>query len=232
MRTDCVHGERGCPFFTHIFILCPRQLLRYARRMQEKRFPTTRLEAFSDGVLAVIITIMVLEMKVPHETGMEGLLSIAPMLFIYLLSFTFIAIYWVNHHQLVGRVERCGHWALYANLAFLFASSLLPFFTAYVIEKDMDSFSVALYAASMIFTGLTFFLLRLAIERLLREEGDLSQEDTATQRKHIVSLILYLVAIPLAHIHPRIALGIVSLVTIIWIVPTAFAKPCSDEGPR
>ncbi|WP_260703406.1 TMEM175 family protein [Edaphobacter flagellatus] len=200
--------------------------------MQQKRFPTTRLEAFSDGVLAVIITIMVLELKVPHEAGIPGLLSIAPMLFIYLLSFTFIAIYWVNHHQLIGRVEQCGHWALYANLAFLFASSLLPFFTAYVIENDMNSFSVALYAASMIVTGITFFLLRLAIQSLLKETGDLSQEDTATQRKHLASLVLYIAAIPLAHVHPRIALGVISLVTIIWIVPTAFAAPCPDKTPR
>lgn len=189
--------------------------------MSERLFPTTRLEAFSDGVLAVVITIMVLELKVPHEDGIPGLLSITPILFVYLLSFSFTAIYWVNHHHLIRRVEQCDHRVLYANMAYLFAASLLPFFTAYVIEKHSNSFSVALYAASMIFTGFCFLLLRLAVERLLRLSGDLSQEDTATQRKHIISLVLYIASIPLAHFHPYIALGIITLVTIIWIIPTA-----------
>src|SRR5262252_193619 len=110
----------------------------------EGLFPTTRLEAFSDGVLAVIITIMVLELKVPHADGFPGLVSIAPTLFIYMISFSFTAIYWVNHHHLIRRLEYCDHRVLYANLAYLFAASLLPFFTSYVIEKGSDSFSVAL----------------------------------------------------------------------------------------
>jgi uncharacterized membrane protein len=189
--------------------------------MPEKLFPTTRLEAFSDGVLAVIITIMVLELKVPHESGLAGLLSITPILFVYFLSFSFTAIYWVNHHQLIRRVERCDHLVLYANLAYLFAASLLPFFTAYVIEKGSDSFSVALYAASMIFAGLCFFLLRISIDRLLKQSGGLLREDATTQRKHVVSLLLYVVAIPMAHFHPYIALGLITLVTVIWIIPTA-----------
>jgi uncharacterized membrane protein len=189
--------------------------------MSKKVFPTTRLEAFSDGVLAVIITIMVLELKVPHEDGIPGLLSIAPTVFVYLLSFAFTAIYWVNHHSLVHRVEHCDHRVIYANMSFLFAASLLPFFTAYVIDKHSDSFSVALYAASMIFTAVTFFFLRLSIGRLLKQSDDLNIEDTATQRKHIASMILYIAAIPLAHFHPYIALGAITLVTVIWIVPTA-----------
>jgi uncharacterized membrane protein len=191
--------------------------------MNEKTFPTTRLEAFSDGVLAVIITIMVLELKVPHEGGFEGLLSIAPIIFIYLLSFSFTGIYWINHHHLIHRVEECDHRVLYANLGYLFAATLLPFFTSYVIEKHSDSFSVALYAASMIFTGFTFLLLRLAVGRLLKRSNDLELEDIATQRKHFLSLGLYLAAIPLAHFHPYVALGVITLVTVIWIIPTANA---------
>jgi len=191
-----------------------------------------RLEAFSDGVLAIIITIMVLELKVPHEDGLAGLAKIAPILFIYLLSFTFIGIYWVNHHHLIRRIEHCDHRVLYANLSFLFGASLLPFFAAYVIEKGADSFSVALYAGSMIFTGFCFLFLRLAIERLLRRKGDLSHEDTATQRKHFASLALYIAAIPLANFHPHIALGMITLVTVIWIVPTGRAEPYLDEKPR
>jgi uncharacterized membrane protein len=200
--------------------------------MPEKQFPTTRLEAFSDGVLAVIITIMVLELKVPHESGMQGLLSLWPILFVYLLSFFFIGIYWVNHHYLIRRIEHCDQTVLYANLFFLFGASLLPFFTAYVIEKESDSFSVSLYAASMIFTGFTFFLLRLSVERLLRQDGLLIPSDTASQRKHLLSLALYLAAVPLAHFHPYIALGLISVVTIVWILPTANANPCAPETPR
>ena len=196
--------------------------------MREKLYPTTRLEAFSDGVLAVIITIMVLELKVPHEDGFAGLATIAPILFIYLLSFTFIGIYWVNHHQLIRRLEHCDHRMLYANLSFLFGASLLPFFTSYVIDKSADSFSVALYAGSMIFTGMCFLLLRLSIGRLLRKNDDLSHEDVATQRKHLASLALYIAAIPLAHFHPHIALGVITMVTVIWIVPTAGAEPHRD----
>ncbi len=198
----------------------------------ERLFPTTRLEAFSDGVLAVIITIMVLELKVPHEDGFAGLLTIAPILFIYLLSFAFTAIYWINHHHLIHRVEQCDHRVLYANMGFLFSASLLPFFTAYVIEKHSDSFSVALYAASMIFTALCFFFLRLSVERLLRQTGELRPEDIATQRKHIASMALYLAAIPLAQFHPYLALGSITLVTVIWIIPTASAKPCLEDQQR
>ena len=89
--------------------------------MPEKLFPTTRLEAFSDGVLAVIITIMVLDLKIPRQDGLPGLLTIAPVLFIYLLSFSFTGIYWINHHHLISRVERADPRVLYANLSFLFS---------------------------------------------------------------------------------------------------------------
>jgi uncharacterized membrane protein len=199
------------------------------KTMPEKLFPTTRLEAFSDGVLAVIITIMVLELKIPHENGISGLLSIAPTLFIYLLSFAFTGIYWINHHHLISRVERADPRVLYANLGFLFCASLLPFFTSYVIEKDADAFSVALYAASMILTAVAFLFLRLAVGRLLRLTGELQQEDIATQRKHYASLALYLIAIPLAHFHPWLALATITLVTVVWIVPTAGAAPCDNR---
>jgi uncharacterized membrane protein len=230
-----MNDTRSCQISAHssiLFLLRRRTACDMLANMTDTRFRTTRLEAFSDGVLAVIITIMVLELKVPREDGLRGLLSIAPILFVYLLSFSFTAIYWVNHHHLVRRVEECDHRVLYANLSFLFAASLLPFFTNYVIEKHSDSFSVALYAASMIFTAFCFFLLRLAIERLLKQSGDLLHEDMATQHKHIASLVLYVAAIPLAHFHPYIALGAITLVTVIWIIPTATVEPCADDAAR
>jgi uncharacterized membrane protein len=198
--------------------------------MPEKLFPTTRLEAFSDGVLAVIITIMVLELKIPRENGLPGLFTIAPILFIYLLSFTLTGIYWINHHHLISRIERADPRVLYANLGFLFCASLLPFFTSYVIEKDADSFSVTLYASSMIGTAIAFLFLRLAVGRLLKLNGELQREDIATERKHYASLMLYLIAIPLAHFHPWLALGTITLVTFVWIAPTARPKACDDSN--
>jgi uncharacterized membrane protein len=184
-----------------------------------------RLEAFSDGVIAVIITIMVLEIKVPHENGLAGLHAILPTLGVYALSFAFTGIYWINHHHLVHRTEEADTNILYANLVFLFFLSLLPFFTSYLLEKEIDSFSVAIYAASMMITGFSFLLLRIAIGSRLKKAGAIEQEDLAAQRKHYLSLALYLIAIPLAFYHSYVALGVIGLVTVVWIYPTAAVKP-------
>ncbi len=191
-----------------------------------------RLEAFSDGVIAVIITIMVLELKVPHENGIHGLRAVLPTLAIYALSFAFVGIYWINHHHLVHRTEDADQAILYANLLFLFCLSLLPFFTSYVLEKEIDSFSVALYGVSMVVTGFSFLLLRLAIGRRLKHSGALDRDDRAAEIKHWISLALYLIAIPLAFYHPYYALGMIALVTVVWIYPTAPVPVCTEPGQR
>jgi uncharacterized membrane protein len=190
---------------------------------------TTRLEAFSDGVIAVIITIMVLELKVPHEPGLAGLRPVIPTLAIYALSFALVSIYWINHHHLVHRTEEADQAILYANLGFLFCLSLTPFVTAYLVEMKIDSFSVALYAISMVATGFAFMLLRLAIGWRLRHGGALNQQDKSNEAKHWISLALYLIAIPLAFYHSYLALGIISLVTLVWIYPTSHVVPCDDN---
>jgi uncharacterized membrane protein len=199
--------------------------------MDDQLSSTSRLEAFSDGVIAVIITIMVLELKVPPQKGFAGLLTILPTLVVYFISFSFTAIYWINHHHLVNRIEQADQRILYSNLGFLFCLSLLPFFTSYVLAKESDSFSIALYAASMVVTGLSFLMLRLAIERRLRVTGTFQSLDAAVQRKHLLSLAFYALAIPLAYFHPSLALADIAFVTVIWIIPTAGAKP-SDEVAR
>jgi uncharacterized membrane protein len=191
-----------------------------------------RLEAFSDGVIAVIITIMVLELKVPQQEGLAGLRAVLPTLGLYLISFAFTGIYWINHHHLIHRTEEADERILYANLGFLFCLSLLPFFTSYVLEKKMDSFSVAIYVASMILTGFSFLLLRLAIGRRLRHAGKLEAEDKAVERKTYLSLFVYLVAVPLAFQHPRMSLGLVAFVSVVWITPTTGIKPRAPEHPR
>jgi len=191
-----------------------------------------RLEAFSDGVIAVIITIMVLDLKVPRDLGLTGFVAVLPTLAVYLLSFAFTGVYWVNPHHLVRRTDRANEPILYANLFFLFCLSLLPFFTAYVLDHKMDSFSVGIYVASMMLIGASFLLLRLSIGHDLRQTGQLQYQDTDAERKHWISLLLYLVAIGLSLHHPLIALGIVALISIFWIVPTARIVPpatCATE---
>jgi uncharacterized membrane protein len=191
-----------------------------------------RLEAFSDGVIAVIITIMVLELKVPPQDGFAGLRPVLPTLCLYLISFAFTGIYWINHHHLIHRTQEADARILYANLGFLFCLSLLPFFTSYVLEKKIDSFSVAIYVASLILTGFSFLLLRLAIGRRLRLAGKLEAEDTAVQRKHWLSLVIYLVAISLAFQYPRTSLGLVAFVTVLWVTPTVGIKPREEYPPQ
>jgi uncharacterized membrane protein len=191
-----------------------------------------RLEAFSDGVIAVIITIMVLELKVPHQDGPAGLVSVLPTLLVYAISFAFTGIYWINHHHLIHRTDEADELILYANLFFLFCLSLLPFFTSYVLDKRFDSFSVAFYASSMVVTGFSFLLLRMAVARRLRFAGKLEMQDTALQRKHWMSLLTYAVAIPLAFYHPRVAMGLCAFVTVIWVTPNTGVKPRNDDPTR
>ena len=200
-------------------------------RMPSSAQPSpARLEAFSDGVIAVIITIMVLELKTPHESGVAGLLHMLPTLGVYALSFSFTGIYWVNHHHLVERLKRVDHLILWSNLIFLFFLSLLPFFTNYLIEKGVQAFPVAIYGVSMLVTGMSFSLLQKAIARHLRHaaiEQDLAEQEPAEfaehlaeQRKAKISLAMYLVSVALAYWQPWLALADIALVTVLWIIPT------------
>jgi uncharacterized membrane protein len=184
----------------------------------------TRLEAFSDGVIAVIITIMVLELHVPHENGLAGLWSVAPRLGIYLLSFLMVGIYWINHHDLIRRIETVDYRVLWSNLIFLFVLSLIPYFVEYLDEKSYDSFSTVLYDTVMLLAAASFFLLRRAVMRRQRQSGSLQSMDFKELWKHDVSLALYLVSIGVALYKPWLSLLIVALVTLIWIVPSAGVK--------
>ncbi|ADV81687.1 TMEM175 family protein [Terriglobus saanensis] len=180
---------------------------------------SSRLEAFSDGVIAVILTIMVLELHVPHENGVAGLWAIAPRFGIYLLSFLMVGIYWINHHELARRVETIDYRILWANLLFLFGLSVIPFFTDYIGEKHFDSFSTALYGCVMLFCALVFYVLRVTVMQKQRQLGTYAKADRAEAWKHKVSLVLYLIAIPLAFHNPRLSLAVNVLVTFVWIIP-------------
>ncbi len=194
---------------------------------------STRLEAFSDGVIAVIITIMVLELHVPEANGLEGLWHVAPRLGIYALSFVMTGIYWINHHALCRRTEVVNYRVLWANLLFLFTLSLIPFFTDYVGEKHFDSFSTALYAVAMLLAGQGFLVLRLSLENLRRLRGEVvAKADRMETVKHLGSLALYVAAIPVAYYKPILSLTLNLLVTLIWIVPELGlqkTEACMDE---
>ncbi len=185
----------------------------------------SRLEAFSDGVIAVIITIMVLELKVPRADGLPGLRALVPTLAVYLLSFAFTGIYWVNHHHLIDRLRHVDHLILWSNLGFLFFLSLLPFFTNYMMEKGLNAWSVAIYVGSLLATGISFTLLQKSIGRhLRRQEAEKQAEDLALQDAEVLkarlSLAIYTVAILLAWVRPWLGLAASALVTVLWIVPT------------
>ena len=185
----------------------------------------SRLESFSDGVIAVIITIMVLEFKVPSTDGFRGLQTIVPTLAVYLLSFAFTAIYWVNHHHLVHRLKRVDPLILYSNLIFLFCLSLLPFFTSYLLQKHISAFSAEVYCGSLLAAGLGFTCLSLSIQRHLRLTGELESPEEAGEvdaemRKVALSMVLNALAILMARWHPVLALVMATGVVLVWTVPS------------
>src|SRR6476660_124328 len=143
----------------------------------------SRLESFSDGVIAVIITIMVLEFKMPQEPGPRAFVAaVAPTLAVYLLSFTYTGIYWINHHHLVNRLKRVDAPILYANLLLLFCLSLLPFVTSYVLNEKFNPFSVAVYAGELFLSGLGFVVLSAAVTRHFHRTGTANPVKLATQK--------------------------------------------------
>jgi uncharacterized membrane protein len=191
----------------------------------------SRLESFSDGVIAVIITIMVLEFKVPQEPGPKAFISaVAPTLAVYLLSFTYIGIYWINHNHLLHRLKHVDAPILYANLLLLFCLSLLPFATSYVLSENLNSFSIAVYAGELFLSGLAFVVLSASITRHFHRTGTSNPAKLATQkaeaRKSFLSLGLYVLAAPLAYWHPLIAVAALAAGTLLWIVP-GFMLPAS-----
>jgi uncharacterized membrane protein len=181
--------------------------------MSRKGLSPARLEAFSDGVIAVIITIMVLELKVPEPDGLAGLLVVLPTLLLYLLTFVQIGIYWVNHHYLVDELETVSHGILWANLIFLFCLSLFPFATDWIGVKGLSSFTTALYAAVSIFPGIGYMVLWTQIRSKSAAPAH------ASRGKQITSISLYLAAIPAAYWRPAASLALIGIVAVLWLLP-------------
>jgi uncharacterized membrane protein len=187
--------------------------------MSRKGLSPDRLEAFSDGVIAVIITIMVLDLKAPAADGVAGLRAALPSIFLYLLTFVQVGIYWVNHHYLVDEVETVSHGILWANLVFLFCLSLFPFATAWIGAKGLSSFTTALYAAVSIFPGLGY----LALWSQVRSKSEAPPH--ASWVKQIASVLLYLTAIPVAFYRPAASLAVIAIVAVLWLLPPKAKVP-------
>src|SRR5215467_10383604 len=179
---------------------------------------TSRLEAFSDGVLAIIITIMVLELKVPHAVELAALKPLLPVLLSYVLSFIYLGIYWNNHHHLFQATEQVSGGILWANLHLLFWLSLFPFTTGWMGENGLASTPAAVYGFVLLMAGLAYYILERTI---IAKQGRDSLVAQAVGRdwKAKLSLVLYLVAIPLAFVSPWIAAGLYVFVALLWLIP-------------
>ena len=177
-----------------------------------------RLEAFSDGVLAVIITIMVLEMKSPSGTTLAALKPVLPVVLTYVLSFIYIGIYWNNHHHLLHATQRVNGPALWANLHLLFWLSLVPFTTAWMGANHFDSWPVAVYGIVMLFAGVAYFILTRALIHL-HGEGSTLAISIGRDRKGKISIAIYGAAVPLAFLKPWIAGICYVIVAVMWLLP-------------
>jgi uncharacterized membrane protein len=177
-----------------------------------------RLEAFSDAVIAIIMTIMVLEMKVPHEPNFSALRTILPVFLSYILSFIFLGIYWINHHHLFQVAERVNGRVLWANLHLLFWLSLIPFVAGWMGESGFACWPVALYGVVMLAAALSYSLLSLS---LISHHGEDSAIALALGRDHkgMVSIILHATAIGIAFWRPIISCLLYFLAALIWIIP-------------
>jgi uncharacterized membrane protein len=192
--------------------------------MTERIMGPARLEAFSDGVIAIIITIMVLELKAPHGSDPSALLVLWPTFLSYALSFVMVAIYWLNHHLLFHEVKRVDNAVLWSNMFWLFCLSLIPFATAYMGENRLAPFPTALYASTLLLAGLSYVPMRRAVEVHLKDEPQYARMSRRAAAKNYISLVVYAVAVPLAYVHPALTLALAGLVGAIYFLPNAWLE--------
>ena len=178
----------------------------------------SRLEAFSDGVIAIIITIMVLELKVPHGEDVETLVPLIPVFLSYVLSFVYLGIYWNNHHHMLHAVQRVTGPMLWANLHLLFWLSLVPFATGWLGENHFAAAPAALYGVVLLMAGVAYFLLQ---QLIIASQGpdSIVKRAVGGDWKGKLSPVLYAIAIPLAFWRQWISLGVYVVVALIWLIP-------------
>jgi len=179
---------------------------------------TNRLEAFSDGVVAIIITIMVLELKVPHSPDLNALRPLVPVFLTYLLSFIYVGIYWNNHHHLLRVCHRINGGIMWANLHLLFWLSLFPFVTGWMGENEFQPLPSALYGAVLFMGAIAYYILQNLIVAACGPDSSLAQA-LGSDWKGKVSLLLYATAIGMSFVSPIVAGGIYIAVALMWFIP-------------
>lgn len=179
----------------------------------------TRLEAFSDGVLAIIITIMVLELKIPHGSDWTAIRPLVPVFISYILSFTVVAIYWGNHHHLLHTVTHINSNIIWANMHLLFWLSLTPFATGWMGENNFNSITVAVYAGFQALCGVAYYILLKVIVSSHSHNAHLHGPLKKQIRKGMISLGIYFSAIPAAFINTTISAVLFVLISVIWLIP-------------
>lgn len=178
----------------------------------------SRLEAFSDGVIAIIITIMVLELKVPEGHNWEDLKPLLPVFLSYVLSFAYVGIYWNNHHHIFQAVERINGKVLWANLHLLFWLSLFPFTTSWAEESHFTSLPVALYGVNLFMAGISYLFLVMALLPLHAQDSALTRA-LSSNLKERLSMVFYSIAIVLAFVQPWISVVLYTAVALMWFIP-------------
>ena len=178
----------------------------------------TRLEAFSDGVVAIIITIMVLEMRAPHDTDLASLRPLLPVFLSYVLSFVHVGIYWNNHHHLLHTARHVTGGILWANLHLLFWLSLVPFVTAWMGENHFEQQPVALYGVVMMMAGVAYYILTTTLIRHHGPESGL-RAAVGNDFKGMISVVMYVIAITVSFANHWVSLAIYVAVTLMWLVP-------------
>ena len=177
-----------------------------------------RLEAFSDGVLAIIITIMVLELKIPDGDELHSLKPLFPVFMSYLLSFIYIGIYWNNHHHMLHAVQHINAKVMWANMHLLLWLSLVPFVTGWMGENHFSTWPVAVYGFVLFMAGVAYYLLAQALIKLHGKNSTLAIA-VGKDQKGIISVVIYFIAILIAFLNPWISLGLYALVAAIWFIP-------------
>lgn len=190
-----------------------------------------RLEAFSDGVLAIIITIMVLEFKMPHSAEWISLKALFPKFISYIISFMYVAIYWNNHHHLLHATKKISSGIMWANLNLLFWLSLVPFATSWMGENHFEKNPVILYTIILLACAITFSILQYIISSCHKTDIQIKQALQSTKIKGYISVVGYILAILLAFVNPYISCLIVFLVAVAWVVPSKdIEKALSEEN--
>lgn len=177
-----------------------------------------RLEAFSDGVLAIIITIMVLELKVPHGDSWDSLKPLLPVFISYLLSFVYVGIYWNNHHHMFQAVHTVNGSVLWTNAHLLFWLSLTPFVTGWMGENHFATLPVALYGFILMMAGVAYYLLAHCLTDLHGKDSNFGKA-LGSDRKGKLSVFIYALGIALSFVHPMIGFSLYVLVAVMWFVP-------------